>query len=407
MTKSRAPLDVIRDVYHLIETGEIENQIKKVVLLPPVKTLSALRSPDKDNDPNELIEHRFLYRGGICLLVGPTGIGKSSLLMQLAIYFAIGKPLFGIKPGKVYQKKGMRILLIQAENDEGDLAEMRDGVTAGCDLNEEEVKLAHSRIQVCTVNDQSKDRFAATLSELLDQNKDLDLVMIDPAFAYLGGDSNSQKDVSHFMRNLLNPLLQEHNVGLMLAHHTNKPLRGKEKDNWEAGDYAYLGAGSAEWINPARAALALRSIGSDSVFELRAPKRGKRLRWEDENEVSTVSQFISHHREPGVICWRVAEASEVAELAPESTKPRSAKINMVDLLRFIQEDENQSQSHYARLLSEEFECSENTVQNTINNAVELGCLRYVEKGRKKLYRLTKKGQKMASETPKVEDIQNA
>jgi hypothetical protein len=62
--------------------------------------------------------------------------------------------------------------------------------------------------------------------------------------AYLGGDSNSQKDVSHFMRELMNPLLQRHQVGMILAHHTDKPFRGKKKDHWEAGDYAYLGAGS-------------------------------------------------------------------------------------------------------------------------------------------------------------------
>ena len=134
---------------------------------------------------------------------------------------------------------------------------------------------------------------------------------MDPAFAYLGGDSNSQKDVSHFMRELLNPLLQRHQVGLVLAHHTNKPLRGKEKDNWEAGDYAYLGAGSAEWINPARAALALRSIGSDSIFELRSPKRGKRLGWKDEYEQATVFQDAAHFREPGIICWRKADPDEV------------------------------------------------------------------------------------------------
>ena len=123
------------------------------------------------------------------------------------------------------------------------------------------------------------ERAVVPLVERRVEEGPFDLVMVDPAFAYLGGDSNSQKDVSHFMRELLNPLLQRHQVGMLLAHHTNKPLRGKEKDNWEAGDFAYLGAGSAEWINPARAALAIRSLGSDSVFELRAAKRGKLLRW--------------------------------------------------------------------------------------------------------------------------------
>ena len=33
----------------------------------------------RDNDPNELLRSRYLCRGGGLLLVGPTGIGKSSL----------------------------------------------------------------------------------------------------------------------------------------------------------------------------------------------------------------------------------------------------------------------------------------------------------------------------------------
>ena len=65
--------------------------------------------------------------------------------------WAVGKPFFGIVPGEIYQKKGMRILLVQAENDEGDLAEMRDGVERGsAELTPEENALARRRIAACT-----------------------------------------------------------------------------------------------------------------------------------------------------------------------------------------------------------------------------------------------------------------
>jgi hypothetical protein len=45
-------------------------------------------------------------------------------------------------------------------------------------------------------------------------------------------------------------------------------------------------------------------LGPDTVFELRAPKRGKRLRWEDEDGSPTVTQFIAHHQDLGVIWLR-------------------------------------------------------------------------------------------------------
>ena len=381
----------------------VEQEAVKVESLPVVRALEDLKTPQAENDPSELIVHRFLYRGGVCLLLGPTGVGKSSLLMQLGIYFALGKALFGITPGAAYRDRGMRILLIQAENDEGDLAEMRDGVLGGCGLSDAEKAQALSRIMVCTVNDRSGEKFALTLDALLTEHGPFDLVIVDPAFAYLGGDSNSQKDVSRFMRELLNPLLHRHQVGLILAHHTNKPLRGKEKENWEAGDYAYLGAGSAEWINPARAALALRSIGSDTVFELRAPKRGKRLRWQDAEGTPTVKQYIAHHRSIGVICWRQAEPEEVEELLAEDKPGRQRSCDLIEILHCIEVHPGRHQGFYNDLASDVLGCSSQAIQRTIQECVEKGWIRFEEKGRARLYHVTDKGRNRASSLPSAHD----
>ena len=60
-----------------------------------VTALGDLRAPIYGNDPTELLKHRFLYRGAVCLLCGPTGIGKSAFLMQAAIYWCLGRPVFG------------------------------------------------------------------------------------------------------------------------------------------------------------------------------------------------------------------------------------------------------------------------------------------------------------------------
>ncbi|MCP5524101.1 MAG: AAA family ATPase [Verrucomicrobiales bacterium] len=376
-----------------------QTEAVKVQELPRIRILSELQSPDMKNDPKELIQHRFLYRGGVCLLVGPTGVGKSAFLMQLALHLSVGKPLFGIKPGEHYRQRGMRILLIQAENDDGDLAEMRDGVLKGCELSDPDKLQAQQRVAVCTLSDRSGDRFAATLEALLAEHGPFDILIIDPAFAYLGGDSNSQRDVSHFMRELMNPLLQKHQIGLILAHHTNKPLRGKEKEGWEAGDFAYLGAGSAEWINPARAALAIRSIGSETIFELRAPKRGRRLGWEEDDGQSTTVQHIAHFREPGIICWRQAQQVEVDELLEETGRNRTKKVSMVELLHCIAKDENQNQSHYKKEMSRLFNCAPNSVQNALAEGVKQGLLRFHERGQQKLYHVTEKARQEVLNQP--------
>jgi hypothetical protein len=280
---------------------------------PEAKLLSALVAHVTD-DPNELLKNRFLCRGGGLLLVGPTGIGKSSLAMQAMILWAIGLPLFGIEP-----VKPLKSLLIQAENDEGDLAEMRDGVMAGLHLTDEQRQKAMENIMV--VREDSRTGlmfFGAVVEPLLEKHRP-DLLWIDPALAYLGGEAGSQKEVGGFLRNMLNPLVHDINCGVVVVHHTNKPASGKEKPDWSAGDFAYLGGGSAEWANWARAVIALRSLGSHSVFELRAAKRGGRLGWkESDGETKAFAKNVAHANEPGVICWREADESEV----PQSSKPK-------------------------------------------------------------------------------------
>ena len=249
-----------------------------------------VRSPQ--GDPNELLRYRYLCRGGGLLLVGPTGIGKSSLSMQFMLLWALGRDAFGIAPARP-----LKSLLIQAENDDGDLAEMRDGVRLGLGLKEEEARDAFANIIVCREDSlMSDDFFEHRVIPLLEQHKP-DLLWIDPVLAYLGGEANSQKDVGRFLRNQLNPVINAIGCGCVLVHHTNKPPSGQEKSNWQAGDFAYLGSGSAEWANWARAVLVMRGVGSHSVFELRAGKRGPRLDWRsDDGEKRIYAQI---HRARG------------------------------------------------------------------------------------------------------------
>lgn len=283
--------------------------------LPEAKELSAFVRY-VDNDPNELLRHHYLCRSGIMLLTGPTGIGKSSLIMQGSILWAIGKPLFGIHP-----TKPLKSLIIQAENDDGDMATMRDGVMAGLNLTEDERQTAGRNVLVCREDTRTLlEFFAQVVRPLLEKHKP-DLLWIDPALAYLGGEANSQKDVGSFLRNLLNPTLREFNCGGVVVHHTNKPSSGVEKREWKAGDFAYTGSGSAEWGNVPRAVLALRSLGSHDFFELHASKRGAKLGWlEADGETNAYTKIIAHAKGHGVICWHEAEKDDMPEAETAKAK---------------------------------------------------------------------------------------
>lgn len=404
MEPKPSPLEILMTEFMpAAEAAAVTAQVATIQEPPAVKDLADLRTPIYGNDPNELLKHRFLYRGGMALLCGPTGIGKSSLLLQGAIHWAVGRDLFGIVPGECFQRQGMRVLLVQAENDEGDLAEMRDGVLAGCEsLTDEQKARAGRQIQIATITDKSAEAFAGCLEVLLVERGPFDLVMVDPAFAYLGGDSNSQKDVSHFMRELLNPLVQKHGVGLILAHHTNKPLRGKEKDGWEAGDFAYLGAGSAEWINPVRAALALRSIGSDTVFEFRGAKRGKRLRWTDAAGNPTTVKHIAHDGRQGVICWREATADEVEDVTDEGgggKRGRPRVVDTVECVHAVLAMPEASQGALVGAIREAFGCSGTAVRDALDQCVQAGLLSKKPHAGGVRYVVRTAGQKAAERAP--------
>lgn len=285
---------------------------------PPCKRLWELETPAVD-DPDELLARRFLCRSGGLLLVGPTGIGKSSLSLQLMVLWAMGREAFGIRP-----PRPLKSILVQAENDDGDLAEVRDGVIGGLHLDPAEAQQAMENIIVVREDARTGAAFFVETVEPLLMEHQPDLLWIDPALAYLGGEASSQKDVGGFLRNLLNPLLVRYRCACVVVHHTNKPATGREKTEWSGGDFAYLGSGSIEWANWARAVIAVRSVGSHSVFELRAAKRGRRLGWKEADGMTpTLARMIAHAREPGVICWQDALPEEipvVGKAKPPATK---------------------------------------------------------------------------------------
>jgi hypothetical protein len=193
---------------------------------------------DPDTNGGCLLGKRWLCRNGGLLLAAPTGIGKTTFVQQGAIVWSLGRAYFGIQPsGK------LRVLIIQAENDDGDIAEIRDGIFRGLDLCKQEQASACAAIQVVCESSATAGNFVALVERLVAEHKP-DLLVIDPLFAYLGDAVNEHKAVSAFLRNGLNPILREHGCGLILVHHSNKPTTGKEKPDWRAGDFAYLGAGT-------------------------------------------------------------------------------------------------------------------------------------------------------------------
>jgi len=253
------------------------------------------------DDPNTLLGNRWLCRAGACLVVGQTGIGKSSFSMQAMMAWALGEPLFGITP-----TRPLRSLVIQAENDVGDLSEMFCGVLRGTDCVD---RLPNLQPMITFVSETTRcgSSFHAWALSLIEKHKP-DLVWVDPLFAFLGGNASDQETVSKFLRNGLGAIAQQTGVTWMIVHHTNKPPKDSDKRAATiASDFAYLGAGSAELANWARAVLSVRET-APGQFELRASKRGRRAGLEDSDGKPATEIYLKHGLHG--ICWERSDAPE-------------------------------------------------------------------------------------------------
>lgn len=273
-----------------------------------VLTFEQLLAFNTDNDPNTLIGDRWLCRGGSCLIVGPTGIGKSSLSMQAVITWALGESLFGLLPCRP-----LRSLVVQAENDIGDLSEMLRGVLHGTGVMDRAKDLGQ---MVTFVNESSRSgkSFHNWIHGLILKYQP-DLIWVDPLFAFLGGSASDQETVSKFLRNGLGQISQQTGVTWMIVHHTNKPSKDPEqKITPVASDYAYLSSGSSELANWPRAVLTLQQV-QNGLFELRAPKRGKRAGLIDANGQPATEIYLKHGDHG--ICWERSVADETDRVDPE------------------------------------------------------------------------------------------
>jgi hypothetical protein len=308
--------------------------------------------PASNDDGNTLLGNRWLSRGGGALLVGQTGIGKSTVVMQLALCWALGRPCFGIHPAKP-----LKIVLIQAENDEGDLCEMRDGPLEHLDPSEEEIDLLRNNL-FCVFESSSsgQDFITTTLIPILRDEKP-DLVILDPALSYLGGDSSEQKTVGPFLRNWLTPALKEHNCGALIVHHTNKFSAADRDAKKKANDFAYAGTGSAEWANWARGVLVLQAKNEIGLRELRIGKRA-RLGWKDADGNPTFVKLLRQSSEGQKLFFKELTAEEADETLLETPYEKA--------LRFLPEPGSSTEKKVlVALLKTSVGCGKNKIERGI------------------------------------------
>lgn len=274
----------------------------------PVKmSAEDLLAFDRTNDPNTVLGNRWLCKGGSALIVSQAGVGKSSLMMQAAVHWAVGgrKDFFGIKA-----KRPLRIVVVQAENDFGDVAEAYQDVVAGAQLWPDEKLVLEDNLAIFRDINSVGDAFPGMIRELITQHR-ADLIFVDPLLSFAGIDIADQQAASKFLRHDLNRVLVETQAVLIAMHHTTKPRAAKDKEGHTVADLAYSGAGSSEFVNYFReVAVLVRQQGDEPIFKFGLTKRRGRAGLKDCSGDFAGEISIRHARAKGEIRWEYALPGE-------------------------------------------------------------------------------------------------
>lgn len=235
----------------------------------PARPLSSFSIPPK-NDPSVLLGNRYLNRGDGLILSGPSGMGKSSISLQAAACWAIGRPFMGIPPNGC-----LKILIVQSEDSDGDIAEVWASIVHCLAPSAEDLILLDKNIRIVTDRVNRGTRFVSSLRAHVAEFKP-DIAILNPLQAFIDGDVTESKDIGAFLREGLNGLNEPPTFGYLIVHHTTKPATGKDRSERLWHEVMYDMAGGAEIINWARGIISLRPTATEGTFRLILAKRGRR-----------------------------------------------------------------------------------------------------------------------------------
>lgn len=242
---------------------------------PPLSGRTVLDYLDIEIDPKtNLVGNRWLTTDGSGFVIAPSGHGKSSLAMQLAIYWSIGHMVFGIKPARP-----LRILIAQSEDDDAETKKFVQMIR----------KMGLSQEQLALLRQNTRFEFHRSLSSVtgfelvnaLDQwltEWPADVVIINPLSGFLLCDLKDDEGVNHFLRGRLSTVMEKHHCAPLIFHHTPKTNFTK-LDDMQWYDWMYAMSGCADLTNFGRAVLVIAPSKLPGTYRFIAAKRFDEIQW--------------------------------------------------------------------------------------------------------------------------------
>lgn len=314
--------------------------------------------PTEPDPKRVLLGNGWLRRADCATLISTAGNGKSVGIVQAAISWGLGLSYFGIKPAGP-----LRIIIFSGEDDDVTLGQCRDGLLdhseaiTGRKIDRADLELLNKNVRTDFSREHVGHRFHERLEAHLAAEA-ADLVLINPLMSYVGGDV--VKEGPTWLRAGLLPILQERQIGAILAHHTNRMAR----DSWENTDDVYSGIGGGEIANIPRSVLTLRPTKAAGLLVLKVGKR-KTTGWKDEEGKFSDSFFLRRSDDPSRPAWIPVPHGEAAEiLSGARADNRLRKCSPGDIIAEL-EPGKISRPDLLKRLQKRYDCSEATAKKAL------------------------------------------
>ena len=245
---------------------------------------------DEDND-NLIFKPVWLKKGIAAMISAPSGVGKSTLAMQFAYSWALGRGMFGLNP-----VRPLRIGILESEDDEDEMLMFRDSMKRGymkfCGWTEEEVKAAENRIYSIPTEGKTGKEFVdllkqAQLKAIKRDNAPYDLIIINPLMGFTGFDLSDNSKMLAFTRDWLDPVIKGMDpelpvrTALLIINHLTKVNKDAVKFGFGSDEFsqyaAYGGGALSAWIKATFTII--NDIHHKDWYKLVMGKRSKHVDW--------------------------------------------------------------------------------------------------------------------------------
>jgi len=280
-----------------------------------------------------LLGDGFLERGCIFLVVGPSGVGKSSLAMQAGCLWSCGLPAFGLEP-----PRDLHIVMIQSEDSDNDLARQSAILKH---LEQEGAKIERGKIGsnfwIEPLRGKTGEAAIKAVGSILEQREKTDLLIINPLSAYHGGDIVQNRDNTIFFYSHLIPLLDQFKIAALALHHKGKPKQkvgGKPQETEDLyHDVMYDLLGGSIITNAARGILIISPIKNSKQFKFIIAKRFAESGWE------TQLQYFKWHDDRAVRLWVPCPAVEAEQAKKTPSKTIEELYNLLPTVGPVHRDQ--------------------------------------------------------------------